>query len=272
MLDSGKGTVLLCSSDQKSPSLLLPDESCTLFSYALLDVLKNGDLHRPRQLSLRDIKELAEDRLAALPEQNAPRPGLYSPDQSEGDAADIPFFPNPRGERKRYRQTEEAEHSHFAADNRMQSIEKQTPPEPQSVGSPTPVSPLAEDKLEIDVSEVLQSFRLDKGEGERPHRSRYADGSGIKDSVKKLRRIRPNDLSGTFRYMEFKFGGELEILRRIRQEDIPPSWKVFRPAKKHLLWRSISYYGHSEEGSPWWGMIVLIVIFFAPILLGILVV
>jgi hypothetical protein len=92
----GKGTVLLCSSDQKSPSLLLPDESCTMFSHALLDVLRNGDLHRPLQLSLRDIKELAEERLAALPEKNAPRPGLHSPDQSEGDLADVPFFPNPR--------------------------------------------------------------------------------------------------------------------------------------------------------------------------------
>src|SRR3989440_843093 len=91
-----KGTVLLCSSDQKSPSLLLPDESCTMFSHALLEVLRKGDLHRPAQLSLRDIKELAEDRLAALPEKNAPRPGLHSPDQSEGDVADVPFFPNPR--------------------------------------------------------------------------------------------------------------------------------------------------------------------------------
>jgi WD40 repeat protein len=90
-----RGTVLLCSSDQRSPSLLLPDESCTMFSYALLNILRNGDLHRPRQLSLRDLKELAEDQLAALPEQNAPRPGLHSPDQSEGDVADVPFFPNP---------------------------------------------------------------------------------------------------------------------------------------------------------------------------------
>jgi hypothetical protein len=62
-----------------------------MFSSALLDVLRNGDLHRPSQLSLRDLKELAEDRLATLPEKNAPRPGLYSPDQSEGDVADAPF-------------------------------------------------------------------------------------------------------------------------------------------------------------------------------------
>jgi hypothetical protein len=98
----GKGTVLLCSSDQKSPSLLLPDESCTMFSHALLDVLRKGDPHRPRQLSLRDIKELAEDRLASWPEKNAPRPGLHSPDQSEGDVADIPFFPNFSWRQERY--------------------------------------------------------------------------------------------------------------------------------------------------------------------------
>lgn len=94
-----KGTVLLCSSDHKSPSMLLPDESCTMFSRVLLDVLTNGDLHRSLKLSLRDIKELVEDRLAALPEKNAPRPGLHSPDQSEGDAADVPLFPNPHTEK-----------------------------------------------------------------------------------------------------------------------------------------------------------------------------
>src|SRR5205085_11095646 len=48
-----KGTVLLCSSDQISLSLLLPDASCTMFSHALLEVLRKGDLHRPLQLSLR---------------------------------------------------------------------------------------------------------------------------------------------------------------------------------------------------------------------------
>jgi hypothetical protein len=69
-----------------------------MFSSALLDVLRNGDFHRPSQLSLRDLKELAEGRLATLPEKNAPRPGLYSPDQSEGDVADVPIFPNPRAQ------------------------------------------------------------------------------------------------------------------------------------------------------------------------------
>jgi hypothetical protein len=124
----GKGTVLLCSSDQKSPSLLLPDESCTMFSHALLDVFRNGDLHRPLQLSLRDIKELAEERLAALPEKNAPRPGLHSPDQSEGDVADVPFFPNPRAREERRRQAEEAERVRLAREESMRKIAEQTRP------------------------------------------------------------------------------------------------------------------------------------------------
>ncbi len=79
-----------------------------MFSYALLDVLRNGDFSRSSQLSLRDIKELVEDRLAVLPEKNAPRPGLYSPDQSEGDAADVPFFPNPRAEEKQHSQADQS--------------------------------------------------------------------------------------------------------------------------------------------------------------------
>src|SRR5205823_2466792 len=102
-----KGTVLLCSSDQKTPSLLLPDESSTMFSQALVEALVRGDAHRSEYLSLRDIKELALDWLSTLPGRNAPRPALLSPDQSEGDVADIPFFPNPRAKEERRRQAEE---------------------------------------------------------------------------------------------------------------------------------------------------------------------
>jgi tetratricopeptide (TPR) repeat protein len=90
-----KGTTLLCSSDQKSPSLLLLDESCTMFSFALLEALKQGNVYRPERLSLRDLRELAQGQLDSLDNKNAPRPGLHSPDQSEGDVADVPLFPNP---------------------------------------------------------------------------------------------------------------------------------------------------------------------------------
>lgn len=39
--------------------------------------------------------------------RNAPRPVMLSPDQSEGDVADIPFFPNPWIEEERLRKAEE---------------------------------------------------------------------------------------------------------------------------------------------------------------------
>jgi hypothetical protein len=90
-----KGTTLLCSSDHRTPSLLLPDERSTMFSYAVLDALLTGDVYRPESLSLRDLRDLAADRLNDLPTGNAPRPVLHSPDQSQGDVADVPFFPNP---------------------------------------------------------------------------------------------------------------------------------------------------------------------------------
>ena len=90
-----RGTALLCSSDHKTPSLLLPDERSTMFSSALLESLSVGIANGHDYLSLREIKERAADLLHDLPAKNAPRPVVLSPDQSEGDIADIPFFPNP---------------------------------------------------------------------------------------------------------------------------------------------------------------------------------
>src|SRR5438034_574805 len=41
-----KGTTLLCSSGHKSPSMLLPDASSTMFSKGLLAALIGGSAHR----------------------------------------------------------------------------------------------------------------------------------------------------------------------------------------------------------------------------------
>ncbi len=88
-----KGTTLLCSSSHKSPSLLLPDGSSTMFTKAFLDALIQGTPPPRDHLTLRDVKDLVADLLSET--RNAPRPVVFSPDQSEGDVADIPFFPNP---------------------------------------------------------------------------------------------------------------------------------------------------------------------------------
>ena len=95
----GKGTVLLCSSNHTSPSLLLPDGSSTMFTKALVDTLMQGATPQHEYLSLREVVGLAAQVLMGI--RNAPRPIVHSPDQSEGDIADIPFFPNPRAEEER---------------------------------------------------------------------------------------------------------------------------------------------------------------------------
>jgi hypothetical protein len=100
-----EGTTLLCSSSHKSPSLLLPDGSSTMFTKAILDTLVQGTPSWRDQFSLRDVKDIAADLLSGI--RNAPRPVVLSPDQSEGDVADLPFFPNPGFEEERLRKGEE---------------------------------------------------------------------------------------------------------------------------------------------------------------------
>ena len=92
----GRGTSLLCSSRHNRPSLLLPDGSSTMFSQALFEALTTGNPHQQGPLSLHNVASLAEDVLRTMAVGDAPRPEVHSPDQSEGDIADIPFFPNPR--------------------------------------------------------------------------------------------------------------------------------------------------------------------------------
>src|SRR5260221_343842 len=92
-----RGTALLCSSGPKVPSLISRDGKYTMFSEAFLNALTAGDRrHKDKiYLSLRDLTNLIADALHDSAEENAPRPHLHSPDQSEGDVADIDFFPNP---------------------------------------------------------------------------------------------------------------------------------------------------------------------------------
>jgi hypothetical protein len=102
-----RGTTLLCSSSQKSPSLLLPDGSSTMFTKAVLDALAEGITSQQDRLSLREVKNLAADLLYGT--RNAPTPVVLSPDQSEGDIADIPFFPNSRVEEEKHHQAFESD-------------------------------------------------------------------------------------------------------------------------------------------------------------------
>jgi hypothetical protein len=90
-----RGTSLLCSSRHTAPSLISQDGTHTMFSLALLRALSTGDPRRQDSLSLRAIAGLTEDVLSTMPEKSVPRPEVHSPDQIDGDVADVPFFPNP---------------------------------------------------------------------------------------------------------------------------------------------------------------------------------
>ncbi len=117
-----KGTTLLCSSNHKSPSLLLPDGSSTMFTKAFVDALVQGTLSQRDRLTLRDVKDAATDLLSEI--RNAPKPVVHSPDQSEGDVADMPFFPNPRIEEERLRRAEE-ERRRQAEEERVRQAEEE---------------------------------------------------------------------------------------------------------------------------------------------------
>ncbi len=110
VLDKGygfptKGTSLLCSSRHNTPSLIAPDETYTLFSAALLQAVHTRYSSQQDALSLRTIASLTEHILFDVSAEKAPRPEIHSPDQSEGDVADVPFFPNPNEQAiKLYRQ------------------------------------------------------------------------------------------------------------------------------------------------------------------------
>ena len=142
-----KGTSLLCSSGPQEPSFILPDHSGTMFSEALVRALTLGNTHRLDKvhLCLHEIKDLIEATLEDLAEGKAPRPLLHSPDQSNGDVAFVPFFPNPPAEAERLRKATEAEQKRL---QQVQDVEEQQSPKQMGErlpslqrGSPNPTTP-----------------------------------------------------------------------------------------------------------------------------------
>jgi len=91
----GRGTTLLCSSGSTIPSVISRSGDYTMFTHALLQALSTGSPQYEEHLSLRDVIGLTIDALRDESDEEVPRPQLHSPDQSEGDIANIPFFPNP---------------------------------------------------------------------------------------------------------------------------------------------------------------------------------
>jgi hypothetical protein len=92
-----RGTVLLCSSPRNDSSIGVPNAERTLFTGALLAVLKEGSPSRQSQmLSFVELREDVYDNMLRFSsgDHPPPRPALHQPDQQAGDLTRIPAFPN----------------------------------------------------------------------------------------------------------------------------------------------------------------------------------
>ncbi|WP_155631871.1 hypothetical protein [Burkholderia stagnalis] len=87
-----RGTTVLCAADKDSQAKAPRTQVFTAFSGILIDVLLNGKINGPSLFSLRDIVNIACTRIKEM--EDVPMPVLLSPDQTEGDLADLDMFPN----------------------------------------------------------------------------------------------------------------------------------------------------------------------------------
>jgi hypothetical protein len=90
------GTALLCASGAIVPARAKRDAQFTMFSEALIDVLRQGVTTAPEVLTLSEIGTAVRGLLKTKYGDEAVRPEVHSPEQSQGSVADIPLFRNAR--------------------------------------------------------------------------------------------------------------------------------------------------------------------------------
>jgi hypothetical protein len=97
-----RGTGLLCSSGRDDESYAPLDLGYTMFSWALLDALKNGDPSADNFFSLQTLYDVIRLRIDSLCETKyshfLQHPEIHAPEQREGSIINIPLFKNPRQE------------------------------------------------------------------------------------------------------------------------------------------------------------------------------
>jgi hypothetical protein len=89
-----RGTALLCSASAQDPSFAPEGLSRTMFSDSVLRALRSGHSFLGRRLSLSEIGDLVITNVREAYPESWVRPEVHSPDQREGDIANIPLFPN----------------------------------------------------------------------------------------------------------------------------------------------------------------------------------
>jgi hypothetical protein len=89
-----RGTLLLCSSPVGEVSMGPPNAERTLFTGAVLEVLRQGAEGRPPFLSFADLRDAAFDRMVVSFGANTPRPVLHQVNATQGDLTRAPAFRN----------------------------------------------------------------------------------------------------------------------------------------------------------------------------------
>ncbi|MGD0942310.1 MAG: SEL1-like repeat protein [Terracidiphilus sp.] len=90
-----RGIAVLCSSSSSDYSFSPSSITHTMFTEALIQVLRNGKEGRSSHFSLYELSELVTDNLRSKWPMGWARPEVHSPSQGEGDVARVPLFPNP---------------------------------------------------------------------------------------------------------------------------------------------------------------------------------
>lgn len=89
------GTSLLCASSSDLRAKAPVELNRTMFSSALIHVLRNGTERAGQHLSFNELCYLITDNLRSTHPDTWVRPEMHSPDQHKGDIAHLPLFPNP---------------------------------------------------------------------------------------------------------------------------------------------------------------------------------
>jgi hypothetical protein len=89
-----RGTSLLCSSSAQDASLAPSKLSHTMFSDALIKSLRQGDPSLGPSFSVSELGALIKQYLRNEYQNSWVRPEVHSPDQREGNIADLAIFPN----------------------------------------------------------------------------------------------------------------------------------------------------------------------------------
>ncbi|MGY3451948.1 caspase family protein [Bradyrhizobium sp. USDA 4353] len=110
----GSGTAVLCSSAAKLVSIAPPGMRHTMFSGAFLKCLNEGIRNGPAVLSLEDLCQGTRRFIREQFPTDSVRPELHVPEQTKGNPASVPLFPNVM-----FRDEAETEPAHILKGDRL---------------------------------------------------------------------------------------------------------------------------------------------------------